>query len=160
VWRRHRELFPDSPKRRLMNVAAVASVLLMFAGVGLVLDYSSVHELNRNQAVAPRQQTIPGTLTAGPTGRNSYSYTFSVAGVSYTDWGSVLGPEPRIGQEVLVYYDPQDPTVSALARFEYSSTQRARDLVIGIAILISVATLIPVSLIVASGGSKRRLDAG
>jgi hypothetical protein len=149
VWRRHRELFPGSPKRRQMNVAAVAGVVMMFAGICLLLDYSSLHDINRSRDVAPRQQAIAGTLTAGPVGRNSYSYTFIVASVSYNDWGSVYGSEPKIGQEVLVYYDPRDPTVNALARFEYSSRRRAWDIGLGLFAILFVAVGILVSLLIA-----------
>jgi hypothetical protein len=155
MWRRHRELFPDSRKRNMMSLTGIAGLAMMLAGLCLVAAYSSLHELNRNRVVAPRQQETTGTVTAGPLGRHSYSYTFTVGEASYSDWGSIRGPEPTIGQEVLVYYDPQDPTVSALTPFEYSSKERTADLVIGIVILISVATLISVSLIVARGGSKQ-----
>src|SRR5262249_49130606 len=130
-----------------------AGVLTMFAGIGLLLDYSSLSDVNRNRVVAPRQQTAMGSLTAGPVGRNSYRYDFRVSDKEYSDWGTMQGPEPKIGQPVLVYYDPENPGINALARFEYSNSQRALDVVLGIVILSFITVLIPVCMI---GARMRR----
>jgi len=139
ILRRHQQLCPDSSNRRLMNATMIAGVLMMCAGASLLLDYGSLHDLNRNEVVAPRQQSIAGTLTAGPASRNSYGYTFNVRDHSYSGWGLLYGPERKTGQEVVIYYDPNDPTVSGLSPFEYSSGQRAWDVGIGLAIVLLVA---------------------
>jgi hypothetical protein len=149
ILRRHQQLCPDSVIRRQINIAVGVGVLTMFGGIGLFLDYSGLHDQNRNRAVAPRQQTIMGSLTAGPVGRDGYRYAFTVSDTEYSDWGTMQGPEPKIGQPVLVYYDPENPAVSALTRFEYSNRQRAWDLVLGFVILLFVTVLIPVCMIVA-----------
>src|SRR5215469_2704805 len=75
ILRRHEELCPDSSNRRLMNTAMISGILMCAASIGLLLDYSSLHDLSRNQAIGPRQQSIAGTLTAGPIARNTYNYT-------------------------------------------------------------------------------------
>ena len=134
-----------------MSAAAVAAVLMMLAGVCLVLDYGSLHELNRNRAVAPRQQSTTGTVTGGPAGRNSYSYTFAVGGTSYSDWGAISGPGANVGQQVVVYYDPLAPTVNGLDRFEYSSRRFEWDIGFGLSILSLVAVAIAVSVVFAKG---------
>src|SRR5262249_7655125 len=155
ILRRHQQLFPDSLTRRRKNIAALVGVLMMIASVGLLLDYASLHDLNRNQIVAPRQQTITGSLTAGPVGRNSYRYTFMVGDTEYSEWGTLEGPERKIGQEVLVYYDPQNPAVNALVRFEYSAGQRAWDIGVGISVLVFIAALSFVSILVATKARRR-----
>jgi hypothetical protein len=138
ILRRHQQLYPGSPTRRLMNAAMISAVLMMGAGVCLLLDYSSLHDLNRSQVIAPRQQSTIGTLTGGPAGRDSYGYSFSVGDGSYDGWGPVYGHDTKIGQQVRVYYDPNDPTVNALARFEYSRAKRDWSLGIGIVIAFFV----------------------
>src|SRR5262245_20465287 len=150
ILRRHQQLCPDSLTRRRKNIAALVGVLMMIAGVGLLLDYSSLHDLNRNHVVTPRQQTITGSLTAGPVGRNSYRYTFTVGDTEDSEWGTLGGPERKIGQQVLVYYDPQKPAVNALTRFEHSPGQRACDIGLGLMIILFVATLSFVSILFAT----------
>ena len=150
ILRRHQQLFPKSLTRRRKNIAALGGVLMMIAGVSLLLDYSSLHDLNRNQVVAPRQQTTTGSLTAGPVGRNSYRYTFMVGDTEYSEWGTLEGPERKIGQEVLVYYDPQNPAVNALVRFEYSPGQRAWDTGLGLSVILIIAGLSFVSILFAT----------
>src|SRR5262249_11826141 len=149
MWRRHGELLPGSPKRRLMGLAGVLAVAMMLAGLGLLLDYSSLHELSRNRVVAPRQQATTGTVTAGTVGRASYSYTFTVDDVSYSDWGSIPGSETKAGQQVTVYYDPENPAVNALVRFEYSVGLRSWDVGVGILANLFIATGIVISIFIA-----------
>jgi hypothetical protein len=146
ILRRHQQLYPHSSNRRLMNAAMISAVLMWGAGVCLLLDYSSLHDLNRDEVVAPRQLSTIGTLTGGPAGRNSYGYTFSLGEASYNGWGSVYGPDPKIGQQFRVYYDPSDPSVNALAPFEYSSRQRAWDIAIGLLTTFVVAAVSAVSI--------------
>ncbi|HKF59454.1 MAG TPA: hypothetical protein VKJ45_28705 [Blastocatellia bacterium] len=140
ILRRHQQLCPDSSNRRLMNAAMISGILMWAAGIGLLLDYSSLHDLNRNQVLGPRQRSIAGTLSAGPISRNTYNYTFSVGANSYSGWGSMYGPEPKIGQQVVIYYDPDDPTVNALGPFEFSARERAWKVGIGLSLVLFVIT--------------------
>src|SRR5262249_41015873 len=150
ILRRHQQLFPDSLTRRRKNIAALVGVLMMIASVGLLLDYASLHDLNRNQVIAPRQQTVTGSLTAGPVGRNSYRYTFTVGDTEYSEWGSPEAAGLKVGQQVVVYYDPQNPAVNALVRFEYSPGRRARDIGLGLMVILFVAMLGFVSILFAT----------
>src|SRR5262249_52696981 len=130
VQQRHRELYPDSPKRRQAAVASVIGPLMFFAGISLIFDWNSLNELNKDRAVAPRQQAVTVPLAPGePAGHNTYRYryTFSIGEILY-DGSEYSAPESptRIGQRITVYYDPLDPRVNSPRRFEYSSQDRMR----------------------------------
>ena len=140
ILRRHEQVCPDSSNRRLMNAAMISGILMWAAGIGLLLTYNSLHDMNRNQVLGPRQRSIAGTLSAGPISRNTYNYTFSVGANSYSGWGSMYGPEPKIGQQVVIYYDPDDPTVNALGPFEFSARERAWKVGIGLSLVLFVIT--------------------
>jgi hypothetical protein len=156
VLRRHRELYPDSPRSRQVIVATIAGFLMMFAGGSLIFDWNSLSNLNRNRAVAPRQQAITVTLGAGkPAGHNTYGYryTFSLSGNSYEGWEYSAPESPtRIGQQITVYYDPLNPSVNSPERFQYSvsqGTERAWDYVVGLALTLFLPTAIFVSIAIA-----------
>lgn len=83
--------------------------------IGLVL---MVHESRTDSQIAGRQQTAPGFVTAyEPTNRNQYGYKFDVGGKTYTGLQSPQHNELALGKEVVVYYDPQDPSRNALTDF-------------------------------------------
>jgi hypothetical protein len=88
-------------------------VLPWVAGAAL-----AIHTWTVDRAVAEREQTVLGTITAHePTHHNRYGYKFSVHGKSYTGWESPRKEEPHLGQRVTVYYDPNDPARNALSDF-------------------------------------------
>jgi len=83
-----------------------------------------VHEWKADRAIAERQQTTHGTITAHvPANHNRYGYIFSVDGKSYTGWESPKGNELEVGKLVRVYYDPIDPNKNALTDFAEMSSQ-------------------------------------
>jgi hypothetical protein len=82
-----------------------------------------VHEASLDRAVAKREQTTPGVVTAHePANHNRYSYGFSVGGNAYTGWQIPRNDELQVGKRVIVYYDPSDPNINALTDFDELST--------------------------------------
>jgi hypothetical protein len=83
--------------------------------IGLIfLLYSSAVD----RAIAARQRTTHGIVrTHEPANHNRYGYEFVVDGKFYTGWQIPTREEFKIGQQVLVYYDPVDPTTSGLNSF-------------------------------------------
>jgi hypothetical protein len=82
-------------------------------GVGL-----AVHGWMTDRKVAERERTALGTVTVHePANHNRYGYTFAINGHSYSGWESPRRGEPQVGELVTVYYDPNDPTTSALTDF-------------------------------------------
>jgi hypothetical protein len=72
-----------------------------------------------NHNVAAREKTITGAITAHePANHNTYVYTFTIEGKVYTGRQIPNKREPAIGQEVCVYYDPQDPAKNSLIDFD------------------------------------------
>lgn len=82
-----------------------------------------IHEWRTDSQVAGRQQTASGIVTAHePANHNRYGYKFEVDGKSYTGWESPKGSELAIGKQVIVFYDPQNPSRNALTDFHDVST--------------------------------------
>ena len=73
----------------------------------------------RDRAVASREQTTPGTITAHePSNHDRYGYTFKLNERTYSGWQVPSGSEQfAIGQVVTVHYDPIDPKNNALVDF-------------------------------------------
>ncbi len=88
--------------------------------IGLIFFlYSSVSD----QAIAGREHTTYGIIRAHePANHNRFAYEFSVNGKPYTGW-EIPAREYEIGQRVLVYYDPLDPTTSSLDSFVRAADQ-------------------------------------
>ena len=84
----------------------------------------SLYRWNVYSKIATREQTTTGVITAhDPPNHNRYGYRFVVDGKPYSGWEIPHYLEERaIGQEVVVYYDPLDPTESALTDFDELST--------------------------------------
>lgn len=79
----------------------------------------AIHTWAVDRAVAEREQTVVGTITAHePANHNRYGYSFSVHGRPYSGWESPRKEEPHIGQRVTVFYDPNNPATSALTDFK------------------------------------------
>jgi uncharacterized protein DUF3592 len=52
-----------------------------------------------------------------PANHNQYAYKFEVDGKSYTGRVSPRGSELSIGKQMIVFYDPQNPSRNALTDF-------------------------------------------
>ena len=77
-----------------------------------------IHASRIDRQIAERQQTASGIVTAHePANHNRYGYKFQVDGKLYTGWESPTKAELVIGQQVTVFYDPQDPSKNALTDF-------------------------------------------
>lgn len=84
--------------------------------LGLIL---TVHRWNEYRQIAPRQRTHRGVITSyEPKNHSSYGYTFTVRGSLYKGRESFIRGELRIGEQVRVYYDPQNPNKNSLFDFE------------------------------------------
>jgi Protein of unknown function (DUF3592) len=77
-----------------------------------------IHGWKVDKEIAARQQTTQGVITAHePANHNRYGYTFFVNGKIFNGWESPMKRELSVGQDVTVYYDPQDPNKNALTDF-------------------------------------------
>jgi hypothetical protein len=83
-----------------------------------------VYEWNTDRAIAGRQQTTKGIITAHePANHNQYVYVFSVNGKSYTGRQSPKKQALEVGKRVVVYYDPFVPAKNALTDFSELSAE-------------------------------------
>ena len=74
--------------------------------------------MERDRNIATREQTTQGVITAHePANHNRFGYVFSVNGKTFTGWESPGKDGLNIGQQVLVYYDPLNPSKNALTEF-------------------------------------------
>jgi hypothetical protein len=107
--------------------------------IGLVfLLFSSASD----QAIAGREQITYGIIrTHEPANHNRFGYEFSLSGRPFTGW-QIPTRDFEIGQRVLVYYDPLDPTKSSLDSFA-----GATDRILGPAIFCAVGTAAVVVII-------------
>jgi uncharacterized protein DUF3592 len=72
-----------------------------------------------NHNVAAREKTITGAITAHEAANhNTYLYTFAIEGKAYTGRQIPDKQELAVGQQVRVYYDPQDPAKNSLIDFD------------------------------------------
>jgi len=94
------------------------------------------------EGVAAREQTVIGTITFhDKANHNQYRYVFSVAGKSYEALGGI-DREPIVGEEVVVYYDPLDPTTSAIRDFKDLSSRSLGPVPLTVAGIIAVVVII------------------
>lgn len=74
-----------------------------------------IYQWNVDRGVAAREQTTLAVITAHePPNHNRFGYIFFVNGKSFTGWESPGKDGLNIGQQVVVYYDPLNPTKNAL----------------------------------------------
>jgi hypothetical protein len=89
---------------------------------------SAIHDWNKDRKVARREKVAVGTITAHEvSNHNQYRYKFSIDGQSYGGLGNspkdlinsrnTSKLETTIGEQVLVYYDPMNPSANALRDF-------------------------------------------
>jgi hypothetical protein len=85
-------------------------------GVGFM-----VYGFRVDQIKAAREQTTRGQIIShDPPNHDRYGYQFVVNGKVHSGWAIPETSEYKIGQQVLVYYDPLDPDKSALGDFAAS----------------------------------------
>jgi hypothetical protein len=82
-----------------------------------------IQESRTASQIAGRQQTTSGIVTAHePANHNRYGYKFEVDGKAYAGWQSPKDNELAIGKQVIVFYDPQNPSRNSLTDFHDLST--------------------------------------
>lgn len=92
---------------------SLLAVLPWVLGLALLIQ-----ESRTESQIAGRQQVASGIVTAHePANHNRCGYKFSVNGKTYTGWQSPGSDELAIGKQVIVFYDPQNPSRSALTDF-------------------------------------------
>jgi hypothetical protein len=80
-----------------------------------------IYGFRLDQITAAREQTTRGQIISHePPNHDRYGYQFVVNGRVYSGWAIPETSEYKIGQQVLVYYDPLDPDKSALGDFAES----------------------------------------
>jgi len=94
--------------------------------------------------VARRQKSTIATITAhDPPNHDRYQYVFTVNGRSYSGWES---PDEKrdfhIGEKLAVYYDPLDPSNSALMDFEELAIRAFAPVPMFLATAIAFAVLV------------------
>ena len=77
-----------------------------------------------DSAAAKREKTVLGTIVAHEAwNHNQYRYSFVVNGASYLGLGHPPNEPSKIGDQVLVYYDPSNPAKNDLNDFADMATQ-------------------------------------
>lgn len=71
-----------------------------------------------DSVVAQRERTVLGILvTHEVANHNQYRYRFVVNGTSYLGLGHPPSELAKVGDQILVYYDPEEPARNALVDF-------------------------------------------
>ncbi|MFZ0337549.1 MAG: DUF3592 domain-containing protein [Terracidiphilus sp.] len=84
----------------------------------LLLGTISVHSWWNDAQIATRQKTTIGTIDGhDPPNHNRYSYAFFVNGHQFTGWATPGDRDFVIGQQIIVYYDPVDPSENSAYDF-------------------------------------------
>lgn len=84
------------------------------------LTYSAIS----HHIVADRQRTTQGIVTAHETANHDqYRFAFSVDGQKYDGLGRAGKEKLEIGERVVIYYDPRNPSKNALKSFETLSLE-------------------------------------
>jgi hypothetical protein len=82
--------------------------------------------------ISSREQSATGTIVSHERqNHNRYGYRFRAEGTEFTGWETPLKAEPKIGQSVKVYFDPQNPAENSLTDFvELADIWRGRGIVL------------------------------
>jgi hypothetical protein len=92
------------------------NLLIVLPWVMLVIF--ELYGFRADQLRAAREKTEYGQIVShDPPNHNRFGYQFRVGGKVYSGWAIPSADDYKIGQQVLVYYDPLDPDKSALADF-------------------------------------------
>ena len=87
--------------------------------LGAIFFVSSAQE---DSEIASRQQRANGVIVAHqPSNHNRYLFRFQVGGQDYIGSETPLAREPKIGDRVIVYYDPLNPTRNGMTDFSVRS---------------------------------------
>ena len=74
--------------------------------------------------VASRERNTQGVVTAHETSNhNQFRYVFPVDGQNYFGLDGARGADPKIGDHVIVHYDPKNPSTNALTDFTTLSSE-------------------------------------
>jgi hypothetical protein len=77
-----------------------------------------IQESRTDSQVAERQRMTSGIVIAHePANHNQYEYKFEVDGKAYTGWQSPKDNELAVGKQVILFYDPQNPSRNSLTDF-------------------------------------------
>lgn len=103
----------------------------------LMLLALSATQAHAARVIAARERTTLGTITGhDPGNHDSYQYAYEVGGRTLRAWQIPSGDDDwRMGEQVVVYYDPEEPTESSLVEFSESGDRASRPvpaLVVGI----------------------------
>ena len=83
-----------------------------------------LHWWKVDRDLAGRARTAQGIVVSHePANHNRYGYTFSVNGQTFRGWETPRKNEPKIGERVVVYYDPLNPNKNALTDFDHLSLE-------------------------------------
>ena len=108
--------------------------------IGVALDAS---QARRHRGIASREQTTIGAITAhNPSNHDSYQYTYSVGSRTIRGWQIPYRVEWRMGEQVIVYYDPTEPAVSSLVEFRDLSDEDIRSVPITVFGIIGILAYI------------------
>lgn len=92
--------------------------LLVVVPWALLVIYS-LYQWQLDRRIAARQQTTYGAVVAHePANHNRFGFAFVLNGRTYHGWEYPQNREYRIGEQVVVYYDPANPARSALTQFD------------------------------------------
>lgn len=84
----------------------------------LLLAILSIHSAWNDARIAKRQQTTIGTIDGhDPPNHDRYSYRFSVNGHQFTGWAYPSKRDFFVGQQIVVYYDPTQPSENSAYDF-------------------------------------------
>jgi len=117
---------PDSRSRnRWMQTFAIS---LMLCAISIGSTMSKFLAQTRDAAIAPRQQSATGVITSMTSGNGStYYYRFPYRGAFYNDSSKGDSGERSAGDQVVVYFDPDNPLLSSLNDFHASSLRHGRE---------------------------------
>ena len=107
--------------------------------------------------VASHERSATGVIVSHePQSHNRYAYQFEVDGIGFTGWETLLKDEPRIGQQVKVYFDSRNPSENSLTDFSVlSDTWRGRAIVLLIFSALFAGSIILFDLTVGKARSRR-----
>jgi hypothetical protein len=112
------QLFDDTEQRARRTWANPSWWFLFVVLPWTIGAIFCVHEWIVDRRVASREQTTQGIITVHePSNHNRYGYVFSVNGKAFTGWESPRIDKLEIGKQVVVYYDPLNPSKNALTEF-------------------------------------------
>jgi hypothetical protein len=102
-------------ERRWVNPSWWNLLVLLPWTLGAIL---LIHDWKVDREIASREQTTHGVVTSHePSNHNRYGYVFSANGNTFNGWETPKKEELEIGKQVVVYYDPKNPSKNALTDF-------------------------------------------